>query len=843
MTAKVASHKRQRPRHSLPVPYAETQCLQRSHKTLEEKPKLGTAEIEERKRSRFTGGKRVLMGSEESEERSSVIDAECRLDCIVGIQLAGKDMSSDDEFPEEEGKVNSIIPKTQRKAREHMNQLQRLQEKDPEFYQFLKDHDKELLEFNDEGIDGDADCEMDDMEVQEDAEIGIDDTEHLASIAEKAQKPSKRVITTAMVDSWCNSISENAKLGAVRSLMRVFRTACHYGDDGEDESSSKFSIMSSSVFNKIMLFVLSKMDGILRGLLKLPTAGGKKETILNMMNTKEWKNYSHLVKSYLGNALHVLNQMTDTEMISFTLGRLRYSAIFLAAFPSLLRKYIKVTLHFWGTGGGALPVVSFLFIRDLCIRLGSDCLDECFKGIYKAYVLSCQFVNATKLQHIQFLGNCVIELYGVDLPTAYQHAFIFIRQLAMILREALNMKTKVSDGHNSTHSLLCLIPDRAFQEAFRKVYEWKFMNCLELWTGAICAYGSEADFRPLAYPLIQIISGVARLVPTARYFPLRLRCARMLNRIAASTGSFIPVSLLLLDMLDMKELNRSPTGGLGKAVDLRPLLKVSKPTLKTRAFQEACVFSVIEEVAEHLAQWSYSVAFFELSFIPAVRLRSFCKSTKIERFRREMRQLIRQIEANSEFTNARRMTISFLPNNPSATSFLEVEKKSGASPLSQYVATLCQRAQQRTDSMVESSVLVGAESSVFGNKISATDEENDTRSVEDGSTVFSSSWLPGSNAKSKHPKEEKKRKKKQQEQLEEVAFDEDVVGDLILSSDEDGSMSDTPSAEMEDKTKPVASKQENKKRFKQESKKWKPSTDLSKKKGHFRAKKQKRERK
>lgn len=102
-----------------------------------------------------------------------------------------------------------------------------------------------------------------------------------------------------------------------------------------------------------------------------------------------------------------------------------------------------MALHFWGTGGGALTVVSLLFLKDLCIRLGSDCLDECFKGIYKAYVLNCQFVNAVKLQHIQFLGNCVIELFRVDLPTAYQHAFVFIRQLAMILRDALNTRTKV----------------------------------------------------------------------------------------------------------------------------------------------------------------------------------------------------------------------------------------------------------------------------------------------------------------------------------------------------------------------------------------------------------------
>lgn len=55
------------------------------------------------------------------------------------------------------------------------------------------------------------------------------------------------------------------------------------------------------------------------------------------------------------------------------------------------------------------------------------------------------------------------------------------------------------------------------------------------------------------------------------------------------------------------------------------------------------MYSVVEELAEHLAQWSYSVAFFELSFIPSVQLRNFCKSTKVERFRKEMRQLIRQV--------------------------------------------------------------------------------------------------------------------------------------------------------------------------------------------------------
>ncbi|XP_040995041.1 nucleolar complex protein 2 homolog isoform X2 [Juglans microcarpa x Juglans regia] len=607
---------------------------------------------------------------------------------------------NDEQEEEETGR--STTSKSRSQARAHMKQLDRLKEKDPEFYEFLKEHDKELLQFNDEDID-DADTDVEDVDIQIDGETGKHD------ISKKDEKPSEHVITSSMVDSWCNSIQENGNLRALRSLMRAFKTACHYGDDGGDDPSTKFSIMSSSVFNKIMLFVLSEMDSILRKLLKLPSSGGKKETIIDLMSSKQWKNFNHFVKSYLGNALHVLNQMTDTEMISFTLRRLKYSSIFLVAFPSLLRRYIK--------------------------------------------------------------------------------------------------------------------------EAFRKVYEWKFINCLELWTGAMCAYGSEPDFRPLAYPLTQIISGVARLVPSASYFPLRVRCAKMLNRIAASTGTFIPVSMLLLDMLEMKELNRPPAGGVSKAVDLRTKLKVSETTLKTRAFQEACVLSVIEELAEHLAQWSYSVAFFELSFIPLVRLRSFCKTTKVERFRKEMRQLIRQIEASSEFTNERRTLISFLPNNPAATSFLEDAKKLGASPLSQYVLALRQRAQQRNASLTESSVLVGEHSSVFTRRISESDEEDVTVN-EEGASVFSSSWLPGSDSKAKPEETKKKKKKRKMEDYKEVAGEEDVVEDLVLSSDEDESDSDTHSAGEDDSGKPVPPKQQSEKR--------KPPINKSKKSGKSRVKKSKK---
>uniref|UniRef100_A0A1D1XP02 Nucleolar complex protein 2 n=1 Tax=Anthurium amnicola TaxID=1678845 RepID=A0A1D1XP02_9ARAE len=702
-------------------------------------------------------------------------------------------MSDIQDSDKSNGKIRGSILSSKKAAKEHMEQMQRLQEKDPEFYQFLKDHDKELLEFNDEGFDEEGATDLEKIDSQ-DIETDLEGDEPQFA-AKKMQKSSRKIITTAMVDLWSAGIKDR-KLSSIRALLRAFRAACHYGDDDFEESSPTLSIVSSSVFNRIMLVVLNEMDKSLRELLKLPSSGGKRETIVDLMRSKLWMKYGSLVRSYLGNALDVLNQMTDEQMVSFTIKRIKSSAVFLAAFPILLRKYIKVLIHFWGTGGGALQVVSFLFLRDLCLRLGPDCLDTCLRGMYKAYVWNCQikgkYASASKLKHIHFLGNCVAEVCGVDLSIAYQHAFIFVRQLATILRGTLtekpnvNFNKKTKGGSRKTKDTES---EPGSKKAYLKVYDWQFISCLELWTGVICAYSSETDFRLLAYPLTQIIFGVARLVPTARYFPVRLHCARMLNRISASTGSFIPLSLLLLDVLEWKELNSLPDGGVGKAVDLLTRKLVGKPTLKTRAFQEACIHAVVEQLAEHLAQWSYSIAFFELSFIPIVRLRSFCKSTT--RFRKEIRELIRQVECNAEFMNARRGSIELSPNNPAAAAFLQVEKEAGISPLSQFVADLRRRSQQRNDSIAKSSVLVGEKSSVFGSKLSKTveeedgDDDDDDGGSDEGAAVFCSSWLPNPNAGLSKAQHSKKKRGKKHDKDSTVGTDEDVVEDLILSSDDD----------------------------------------------------------
>ncbi|AQK59239.1 Nucleolar complex protein 2-like protein [Zea mays] len=121
------------------------------------------------------------------------------------------------------------------------------------------------------------------------------------------------------------------------------------------------------------------------------------------------------------------SELTDEQMIAFIVHRVRASVVFLAAFPSLLRKYVKALLHTWARGRGAMPLVSFMFLRDLCIQVGSNCLDTCLKGIYKAYLVNCKLsksICGSKQQHIQILGNCARELYSLD-PQCVSACFCF----------------------------------------------------------------------------------------------------------------------------------------------------------------------------------------------------------------------------------------------------------------------------------------------------------------------------------------------------------------------------------------------------------------------------------
>ena len=118
------------------------------------------------------------------------------------------------------------------------------------------------------------------------------------------------------------------------------------------------------------------------------------------------------------------------------------------------------------------------------------------------------------------------------------------------------------------------------------------INCLELWAKLLAAKADEPELRPLIYPVTQLLLGAARLVPAPAYFPLRLRCARALNRLGEATGTFIPVAPILLEVLQWSDLRRSPKPGPSQQPDVLLQLRVTKASMRSAQYQQEVVNQV-----------------------------------------------------------------------------------------------------------------------------------------------------------------------------------------------------------------------------------------------------------
>lgn len=91
-------------------------------------------------------------------------------------------------------KIGSVFRKS--KSADHKNQLARLQAKDPEFYKFLKENDKELLDFNDSDTGSEMDDNQDDNDDDDhddDDDDDGDDDENKEEEGSEGDEPEKKV--------------------------------------------------------------------------------------------------------------------------------------------------------------------------------------------------------------------------------------------------------------------------------------------------------------------------------------------------------------------------------------------------------------------------------------------------------------------------------------------------------------------------------------------------------------------------------------------------------------------------------------------------------------------------
>lgn len=62
--------------------------------------------------------------------------------------------------------------------------------------------------------------------------------------------------------------------------------------------------------------------------------------------------------------------------------------------------------------------------------------------MYLTFVKSWKQYNDNNSQSFVVMRNCVTELYSMDTVASYQHAFVYIRQLAIHVRNAMTSMTE-----------------------------------------------------------------------------------------------------------------------------------------------------------------------------------------------------------------------------------------------------------------------------------------------------------------------------------------------------------------------------------------------------------------
>lgn len=396
------------------------------------------------------------------------------------------DVEEEEEENEEEEVVNSEDEEDEMDRHKRDLEALRQDKSQAEFLKFLAQEDASLLTF---GQDDSSDEE---------------DEEQPAS-----SKKVRLVITSELLESWKTSALEGS-LAATKRIVQAFKTASFLNSE---ENTTKFEIADSTVFNDLVVFCLSNMKDVFDKVLKIEekpeeSDERKEKAKLFIQKSSRWPRLRPIAKSFMHATLNFVNNLSEPEMQIFLLKKLETLIIYLTPFSRLQKPLLKSLLNMWGSGSESVRILAFFNIRRMAIDLPFPFIDHCLKGVYLTFVRNSKFVNKKTIGFINFLCNCVVELYGIDFVSSYQRAFVYIRELAAHLRNAFTTK----------------------KEAKQNVYNWQFINSINAWVKILCQYPQQEQLNHLLHPLIQVIQGTIALQPSNKYYPLRLNCVRKIGR-------------------------------------------------------------------------------------------------------------------------------------------------------------------------------------------------------------------------------------------------------------------------------------------------------------------------
>lgn len=575
--------------------------------------------------------------------------------------------STDDSDPEN-GEVSDDEPNVN---------LKKLKEIDPEFYKFLEQNDKKLLKFNAD-VDEDEEEEEEEIEYEEDndaSDNGSDDDEEkthkpLASMdvasdesdfedeANTARKENS--VTLKLLKQWQTELAkEKVPLDIIKNVILALNSTL-MSLAGDNSATTAYQVEGAAAFNGVIQLCVLSLEPAIRRFLGL-----HQKTALQPHKCKKWNKIKSSMRGYIIDITKLLEQVSSANILTVLLKHIHQLIPMILSFSSLLRPILKQLVKLWSTGEETVRVLSFLCILRITREQQLSVLSNVLKAMYLSYVRNSKFVSPNTLPAINFMRRSLSEMFALDLNVSYQHVFLYIRQLAIHLRNAITLKKK---------------------ESYQAVYNWQFINSIRLWSELLSTTSDKTQLQPLIYPLVSIITGTIKLIPTAQFFPLRFHCIQTLIQLSKETRTFIPVLPFILEVLRSNTFQQRHSKVSMKPVSFNCILRLSRNQLLENGFRDEAIEHIVSSTLDYMAHESHTLSFPDLAVSAVIQLKQYLKHGKnvSPNYRNKIKSLVDRLQENSRFMAAEREKFTFELRDLEAITAWEAQLRNKGTPLQTY---------------------------------------------------------------------------------------------------------------------------------------------------------------